>query len=442
MFCQRVVATVLFATATLQFTSCYRETIQLTGDPPPGYTTIVRIDTITPQVSTVVTDSFVTGSASSFLIGELADPHLGTITASAFMQMSLPGTEIDIPENAVYDSFTLLVPLNRYFYGDTTALFTAAVHELEETISLRYDDQLYNTSNFPVKAGALGSRSLQVRPLTDTMLTIRLSDAKGAELFNKLKQKDEAVISSENFLLYFKGIRLAATAAGTGAVYGTGAPDDTIKMCLHYHTTIPYPEEKTIDFPRLVNALSFRQILAARNGTLPDPATAGRNEFPGASTGHMAFTQAGTGVLMKIIFPSLRNILSTDIPVNLLQAELIVRPVDQSFAALTLPPALRLAQTDESNFIGSFLPDSSGVSYLTATPVTDPLYGLNNHYRFNVTHYINQLLLTPGSGGTGFFLLEDRPQSASGLHRGVFGDASLAGNNIQLVLHVLTVKTK
>lgn len=441
MYFQRPVATVLLMAALLQFTACYRETIQFAGDPPPGYTTIVRIDTITPQVSTVITDSFTTGSASSFLMGSIADPHLGTITARAFMQMGLPGTEIDIPEHAVFDSLTLLVPLNHYYYGDTQAVITAAVHELDETIALGYNDHLYNTSNFQVKTTALGSRQLRIRPLTDTVFSVRLSDAKGMELFNKLKRKDNDVLSSDDFLLYCKGIRLSATVAGAGTVYGIGVSGDTIRMRLHYHTTIPYPEEKHLDFPRLENALSFRQILVTRNGTLPDPVTAGRNEFPSASTGHMAFTQAGTGVLMKVLFPSLRNILSTDMPVNLLQAELIVRPVEQSFVTLALPPALRLSQTDESNFIGSFLADSSGVSILAASPVIDPLYGLNNHYRFNITNYINQLLQTPGSGGTGFFLVENHPSSTTRLHRGVFGDASLTGNNIQLVLHVLTVKT-
>ena len=52
-------------------TSCYREDIQFEGDPPDSYTQVVRIDTITPVISTVIVDSFATGGASAFFIGSV-----------------------------------------------------------------------------------------------------------------------------------------------------------------------------------------------------------------------------------------------------------------------------------------------------------------------------------------------------------------------------------
>ncbi len=421
------------------FTSCYREEIQFEGDPPDSYTQVVRIDTITPVISTVMLDSFATGGASVFLLGAYTDPHFGEITARPFLQIDKPATAVTIAEKAVFDSLVLIVYLNGYYYGDSTGAATIDVHELDEDLALGYNEKLYSNSDFAVRSTPLGSKQLNIYPnITDSVI-IRLRDDKGQELFNKIREKADELNSTENFLPYFKGIRISMPDATGKVVYGLDGAAGKIIMRLHYHTTIPYPQEQQVDFPSLSNEFAFRQILVNRNGTLPSPTVAGKYELPSSETNHIGYTQPATGALMKIIFPGLRNILNTGKPLNLLHAELIIRPVSQSFTTLSLPPSLRLYQTDGSNFIENFLPDSTGQAVLSASPVLDHLYGINNFYRFNITGYINELLHTAGSAGEGFFVLESTPEQSTTLNRAVFGDALHGENKAQLILSVITV---
>lgn len=420
-------------------TSCYRESIQFEGDPPDSYTEVVKIDTITPVISTVMIDSFATGGTTTFLVGSYDDPHFGKISSRAFLQIGSPAAIGDIAQNAVFDSLVLIVHFNKYHYGDSTKAITIDVHELNETIVLGYSDRLYNTSNFSVKPSALGSKLITVYPnLTDSVI-IRLDNTKGQELFSKIKTRDEEISTQENFLNYFKGIRISTTDASGGVVYGLNGAAGSMIMRLHYHNTTPFPEEKMVDFSSLANTLAFRQTLITRHGSLPDPAVSGKHELSSSETSNAGYTQPATGVLMKVLFPGLRNILSTDKTLNLLHAELIIRPVQQSFTHYSLPSSLLLVQTNESNLVGSQLSDSSGQSALAGTPVIDHIYGLNNYYRFNITNFINGLLHTPGSAGNGFFIMESTPEQAAILNRAVFGDASQAKNKAQLSISIVTV---
>jgi hypothetical protein len=420
-------------------TSCYRESIQFEGDPPDSYTQVVKIDTITPVISTVMIDSFATGGTSVFLIGSYDDPHFGKISSSAFLQIGKPAAIGDIAETAVYDSLVLIVHFNKYFYGDSTKTITIDVHELDESIELGYNDKLYNTSDFSVKPSPLGSKQLKVYPnITDSVI-IRLDNAKGQELFSKIKTQADELSSVENFLNYFKGIRISAADASGGVVYGLNGAEGSMIMRLHYHNTTPFPQEQYVDFSSQANSLAFRQTIVTRNGSLPDPTTSGKYELPSSETNNTGYTQPATGVMMKIIFPGLRNILSTDKPLNLLHAELIIRPMPQSFADYSLPPLLQLMQTNESNLIGGQLADSTGQAILTAAPVIDHIYGLNNYYRFNITNYINDLLHTTASTGEGFFVVSSTPEQAVQLNRAIFGDVSQAKNKAQLNISIVTV---
>lgn len=425
-------AQLLYLLFLFLLTSCYREDIQFEGDPPDSYTQVVRIDTITPVISTVIIDSFATGGASTFLLGAYDDPHFGSITARPFFQIDKPGT-VTIAEKAVFDSLVLIVHLNKYYYGDSTDAVNIDVHELDESLVLGYNDKLYNNSDFSVKASPLGSKQVKIYPNINDSVIIRLSDAKGQELFNKIRAQDDELSTTENFLNYFKGIRIS-TPNGK-AVYGLDGAAGQFIMRLHYHTTIPLPQDQRIDFPSLSNQLAFRQILVDRNGTLPT----GKNEFPSSETNHIGYSQPATGALMKIVFPGLRNILNTDKPLNLLHAELMIRPVNQSFTHFSLPPSLLLFNTNESNFVEGVLRDSTGEGVLSASPVIDRLYGVNNHYRFNITNFINVLLHTTNSAGDGFFVLESTPEQAAQLNRVVFGDAMNSENKAQLILSVVTV---
>src|SRR5215469_13951513 len=166
--------------------SCYRKDIGFGNLPDNNYTNVAFTDTVQPLLSTVVLDSFATNNAKSFLAGKYKDPYLGMISTKPFFQMTIPAGTVTIPAKSQYDSFCFIMHPNKYYYGDTSRAQTISINELADYLNYTYNTSIYNTSNFAVKPVPLGSKTLKIRPNRDDSIQIRLNDAKGLELFNKL----------------------------------------------------------------------------------------------------------------------------------------------------------------------------------------------------------------------------------------------------------------
>lgn len=387
--------------------SCQKKEINFGDDPENNYTRLVYTDTVSVRHTTVLTDSFATNNMSSMLLGKYQDPYLGTVDASAFFRFNTILSSHEIPVTAAFDSLTLIIRLNHYYYGDTSLTQTINVDELSQAISLSYNDQLYNTSDVAVKPTRLGSRTVSIHPTKHDSVTIRLDHTKGLELFNKIVQRSTEITNAEEFKNYFKGVRLSVNPSDLTAIFGI-TTDVTMVMRLNYHLTSPVQVNKYVDFEMEAGTYTFNRVIPDRSGTgLPSSAAGGR-EFISTQTNGVAFTQNGAGLLLKLTFPSLRNLLNNDDVVRLLKAVLIVRPMQQSFDQhrYKLPDQLYLAATNGTNTVGETLTDSTG-SYMYVAPTVDFIHGENTYYRFNVTGYINELLLTTGTTDYGFFLMED-----------------------------------
>jgi hypothetical protein len=416
--------------------SCYRNNIEFGNLPDTNYTNIVFIDSVQPRLSTIVFDSFPTNSSTSFLFGKYKDPLLGIVSTKPFFQMTIPSAT-NIAASSQFDSVCFIIRLNKYHNGDTNRLQTIYVNELSQVIDYTYNNHLYNTSSTAQKSPPLGSRAVRIRPSVDDSVVIRLSDVKGAELFNKLKQQSSDVTVDDDFQNYFKGISISVGSNDTTSVYGLNGSAGSMVMRIYYHKTIPYLENKFIDFTSKANNYSFNQITADRTGTVLYSTSAGLKEFGSEQTNNVSFVQNGTGVLLKLTFPSLKGIITTDKIVKLQKAELILRPIGQTYNDLPLPPSLYLAKTDGTNSVGTVILDSTLTTQQIVSPVIDNLYGVNTYYRFNITYYINAMLNTAGSEDQGFFLME----SANNLqvNRTVIGNSKQSLFKTQLLLTVITI---
>ena len=421
--------------------SCTRKDIQFGTVPENNYTNLVYIDTVAVQLSTLLVDSFATNGDTSLLTGRYKDPYLGTVSAKSFFQMTVPTSVPEIPASAKFDSLTFIFHPNDYYYGDTSRAQTIYINELADAIGYSYNSKLYNTSNIAVKPTPLGSKKMRIDPRGFDSVSIRLNDEKGLELFTKLQQSSTDITTENDFLNYFHGISIAIANDDTTAIYGMNGAAGSMVMRVHYHTTIPYPEAHYIDFTSLANSYSFNQVLTNRTGTGLVPGTAGITEINSALTNNLAFTQPGSGLYLKMIFPSLRGILNNTSYIKLLKAELIIRPVPLSFDKnkYILPSSLYLTQTDGSNIEGNAVRDSTGLNVLFATPVIDDIYGENNYYRLNITSYINQLLTTTGTEDAGFFIKTNSAFSRS-VDRLIVNNSLHSNNQVsQLVLSVMII---
>ncbi|MET0461804.1 MAG: DUF4270 family protein [Chitinophagaceae bacterium] len=428
--------------SVLLLVSCTRKEIEFGTIPENAYTSIAYIDTVSAQLTTVLLDSFKTNADTSFLLGRYHDPYLGTISGKPFFQLSVPASLPDIPSSAVFDSLSLIIRPNKYYYGDTSQPQMVTVYELDQPIAFTYNNQLYNTSNIPVRSVALGSRSVRISPANTDSFTIRLSDSKAAELFNKIRQKTSDVTTQSEFLNYLYGLTIGTAGNDIGAVFGLKGTDASFVMRLHYHLTIPYHQAAFVDFTSLANDYAFTQVLPDRTGTGLAVLTPGISELSPSLTNGRAFLQPGSGLTLKMTFPALRGILNRENNglVKLLKAELLVKPKELSsdLFMYKLPAALSLAQTDATNLVGSSLLDSTGLATLVATPTIDQVYGVNNYYRFTVTQYINQMLTTTGMERSGFYLMQ---QSSIGriMDRLVVEASGGKEAGVVLLLYVLNI---
>lgn len=418
--------------------SCTRNQIEFGTVPENSYTRLIYIDTVGVQLSTVITDSFSTGSAKSFLLGKYKDPYLGLVAATPFLQFSKPAEIPDIPETAVFDSLSFIAKLKHYYYGDTTAVHTVYINELAESIVLGYSSMLYNTSSTAIKPTPIGSSVIKTRPMTDDSIIVHLDEIKGRELFEKIRLKDGDITSEESFLNYFKGVSLTTGVNDTSLLY---ALTDSMIIRVHYHTTVPYPEAKHIDFVSQSNALAYNQVLTDRNGTGLVSLNKGVSEIPITATNDLAFSQPATGLYLKMTFPTLKGILQSEDIVRLLKAELVLRPVPQSFDnyKYKLPAKLSLYQTDGSNINNGNVLSPDGANVLSVAPVLDELYGEDNYYSFDITSYVNTMLNTGGTEDQGFFAIQALAGSTLETDRIIAGDAAKSGYKTQLKLSVLVI---
>lgn len=440
MNCNRSVIILLVLTAHLVTVSCTRNEIEFGTVPESNYSHLVYIDSVGIQQSTVITDSFETGSATTLLMGRYKDPYLGVITARPFFQMEKPSVIPELATGTVYDSLALIIRLNDYYYGDTSRVQTIYVHQLAQTIITGYAGRLYNTSSTDINSVPIGSRSMRIRPLTDDSIIIRLEDSKGIELFELLKQQASEITNYDNFLTYFKGLSLSTGDGDTTAVFGLQTGTNVV-MRLYYHTNTPFNINSFLDFSSIANTLTYNQTRADRTGTGIISTTPGVSELPSSQTAGYSFSQLGTGLACKISFPGLRGILLTNQYLKLLKAELILRPADYSFdkGKYRLPETIELVSTNASNINEGSIPDSTGNGVLYANPVIDEIYGKNNYYRFNLTAYIEHLLTTPGSEDFALYVQPTFTASQPDVTRFIMGGSSHNGFVSQLQLSVLTI---
>lgn len=422
------------------FAGCQKKEIQFGSGLPDSFTRILTIDTVTPFLSTVVLDSFPTSGNGVLLVGRCEDPMMGPTTAQTFFQLGLPAAaqHATIPEDAVYDSLVLVTHPDNTWYGDTSKPLQFSVYEMMEAVDFTYAGRVWNTSNFVRASTALSSVNRALSPSRDS-LVLKLPNSKGAEMFQKIRDKDAVFQDADAWLNYFKGMTIKVNANDKGAVYSFKTDSSTV-MRLHYHTTWPYYEKHTIDFQLTRSEYQFNQLLTNRTGTPLEKMQDGQEEYFPDDTHPYAFSQTGTGVMMKVKFPALQDIKILGKTIQLLSAQLVLKPVEGSFEQYTfpLPKKLFMAQTNATNIIGDNLTDITGEATISAAPVIDDVYRLNTNYTFDITHYVAYLLTLNNSAEKGLFLLEESPGATTLLNRAVIGNKQNPKWITQLKLTILT----
>ena len=401
------------------------------------FSNLILVDTLSTQLTTVFIDSVATSGSGVLLAGNYDDNAFGRITAKSFFEVA-PPTIADLASNSVFDSLQLILRPNKSYYGDTTFSSQLSVYQLTNQITFPlYQTSFYNNTDFSVNATPLGSISKQIYPnITDTIF-IPLSNAKGKELFDLYKSDDYVMQSTANFLPYFKGLQLASTSGNMHAVYGFR---DSMTMRLYYHQTDVFVTNKHLDFT-FYNAdnTQFNQVKSDRTGTPLSVFNSTNKEVVSTATNNSIYLQYLTGFLPKIKFPTLRSLLLRADYVKILKADLIVKPLKNSYNNVTpLPPQLLAVTTDQTNTFGTTLTNAIG-GFQTGNLVIDQLYNENTLYDYDVTAYLQQQILVSSANQNGLLLVPPSTAWISTLNRAIIGDQKNVQGSIQLKLYYVSV---
>ncbi len=431
---------VIFLTAL--FAGCEKATIQF-GQTyiDDSYTNIVLVDSMTVGVSNVYKDSVITSQTGNILLGTTHDPYLGKVTSNAYFSLvPSSNTAPDFLPNAGYDSAVLLMKSNTDYYGDTTAAPTYTLRQLSSEILLP-DQQFYfyNNSSFPVSTGqALGSRTLTIRPSNGDSVNIKLDDTQGlgAKLFGMLRRKSDTIKTNTAFTNFFKGLQLSTSDANV--IFGF---KDSVVLRVYYHETDQLYEKKAFDFTLNNSNFQFNNISFVR------PASGGlanlgptNKEISSSLTNNIGYSQAATGLYLKISFPTLRGLLQRPDYIKIISAQLVIKPYPGSYTGqYVLPPQLVAATTDALNEPGGTLTTTSGG---TSAIETGNLYidyqtGINTAYTYDVTSYlISQIATINTNFSTGLLIIPPSTNRFGTMKRLVMGDSKNANLNARVQLKV------
>ncbi|GGH81299.1 hypothetical protein HNQ91_005518 [Filimonas zeae] len=442
--------TLLAAIAFFLLPSCKKVDVDFGQQQVDGsHTEIIKLDTITPVVSTVFVDSFSTASPGVALIGTNNDPVFGKSSAMNYFEVSAPSVTPGTDDT--FDSLVLILKPNKTWYGDTTKPVHLNVYELDQLIEpvLNTDyataGTLYNTTSFARKSTLLGSRTLYVSPNRTDSIVVRLDGTNlGDTLFRMMKRNDDALSTAEKFRNFvLKGLCVGSDAADQ-LILGY---KDSMSLRLYYKNTDVVRQQTYATFDISNTSHQFNHIDIDRSGTALGNAGFGinRKQIYSPALGNRAFMQFLTGSMVKVRFPSLRTAL-TNAPnySNILSARLTIKPVLNTYNyPYALPAALRMVTTDIENELGTDLVYTSSTSYTTQTGnlFYDYTNLRNTAYTYDVTAYLaQQLTVTTLNNENGLLLLPPSSTFTTSFDRLVVGDNNNLDGQMSLVIYYMAIK--
>ena len=422
---------------SIVFFACKKVDIQF-GDQflDNGYTQVIKVDSFGMDVSTIYIDSFITSAKGVGLVGAYNDPDFGRIAVTNFFEVT-PPTYVDAFAATTFDSLELILRLNRSYYGDSTKPLHIEVNRLSQPI-VGYDDNLlnlYNTQNFSVQSIPIGSKNVVIRPYLTDSISIRLDDNLGKDLLKKLQNpSDPDLQTSAAFLQYFNGLRVSSGSAVNSMIIGC---KDSVVVRLHYKKPDLYLQTKQVDFTLANTSHHFNNINVDRSAT-PLKSLSVVKQINSIAMGNTAYTMYAAGTMVKIRFPTIRDILKLPNFAKILKATLIVRPVRGSYGLnYSLPPQLRLSGTTQLNQIGSDLSaiSTTGSSIVqTGGLVIDYLYGENTNYAYDLTNYIKSIITDASINGNGLLLIPQTPALETQFNRLIIGNNNNSAGKMELLI--------
>ncbi|PIF32837.1 uncharacterized protein DUF4270 [Flavobacterium sp. 9] len=403
---------------------------------------VILVDTLTVEMSTINLDSLITSTQSRILIGNYDDPLFGKIKSDSYFQLSTntyalnnSGSDTEAIKY-VFDSISMILKYDNYYFGDTTKVQTFDIHRLIQKVKPNTEDNnFYNNSKLNYSPESLGTISYKPRPIEKDSINIKMSDAFGAELFQKLKKRE--VTDFDTFTEYLKGFVLVPSSSNSSSVIGFSASTSKVRL---YYSKYQADTEETpyiLDFTILDKTKQFNSISSDKSGTLLQNLSVPTSKLASSLTEHQGFIQSGTGVSCRIDFPNIKQFKHISDNGAIVAAELLLKPVNNSYSdKYPLSDSLSVYVADNLNRIsGTLLNSESKSVYGILNKKTDE-FNENIGYTIPIGGFLQKEMLKPTDSRS--CLILTLPALSKAVNRVVLGDQKHLNNKIQLKIYYIS----
>ena len=403
---------------------------------------VVMIDTVTVEMSTINFDSLVTSSQSRILIGNYDDPIFGKVKSNSYFQLSgssyaLNNSGSDTEAvNFVFDSISMILKYDNYYYGDTTQVQKFDIHRLTQKVKPNTDDDsFYNNSTLTYSDESLGTISYKPRPTEKDSINIRMNDALGAALFQKIKSRE--ITNFDSFTEYLKGLVLVPSTSNSSSVIGFSTSTSKVRLYYSKYQADTEDESYYLDFTVLNTDKQFNSISLDKTGTLIQNLPISSSKLSSTATNKQGFIQSGTGVACKIDFPNIKKLKYISDNGAIVDAKLILKPVNNSYSdKYPLADSLKVYVGDNLNRISGSLQSSSGAAVFGILNKKSDEFNENVGYTIPLGNFLQKEMLRSADSRSSLILT--LPGISKSVNRLVLGDQKHQDNKIQLKIYYLS----
>jgi len=403
---------------------------------------VILIDTVTVEMSTINFDSLVTSSQNRILIGNYEDPIFGKVKSNSYFQLASSSYALNTSgsdtetTNYVFDSIAMVLKYDNYYYGDTTKVQTFDIHRLTQKVKPNTDDKsFYNNSSLTYSDESLGTISYKPRPIEKDSINIKMSDAFGAALFQKLKKRE--ITDFDSFNEYLKGLVLVPSTSNSASVVGFHVT--TSKVRLYYSKYQGDAEEVPfiLDFTITDATKQFNAISSDKRGTILENLPVSSSKLSSALTNRQGFIQSGSGVACRIDFPNVKQLKHISANGAIVDAQILLKPVTNSFSEkYPLADSLKVYVGDNLNRLSGSLVNSAGTAVFGILNKKSDEFNENIGYTIPIGAFLQKEMLKASDSRSSLILT--LPAISKSVNRIVLGDQKHLNNKIQLKIYYIS----
>lgn len=386
------------------FTSCDESSVVgLDVQPTNDLLDVTVVDTATLITKTVKMDSLRTDETimqlftNNVLLGTYIDPVFGKSTAALYTQINLNTSNPGFGVNPVIDSVVLALVIDTAFYGKRQiSAQQMSVYQLSEDLKI---DSSYHSGNSLSTVGSDLSNYTFIPNFTkwDTILgealkpqlRIPLDANFGQTILNNQNTTNLADNTAfQNFMkgLYITTENTTSLNIGEGNIFSFNVKDSQSRLTLYYHNDTAASLKYDFSTSAAARFSKFTHDIAS-------DIDLGRQLSNGPpAQNDVVFVQSMSGTKVKIEMPYIMNWSNNQGATGINKAELVIKintDANYELSTFAAPEKLMLygINDDGTDFV---LPDI----YETRPNYFGGVYNsTTQEYRFNISRYIQQLLM-------------------------------------------------